>query len=106
MPIHFTQIIWQKRFEEAEKERKPRKKDLEQAEKRIAELDRIFKRIYEDDIAGTISHERFLKLSVEYEAEQKELIAFVKAEQVADHSQEQDKADFYSFTAIIQSTLG
>ena len=38
--------------------------------KRIAELDRIFKRIYEDDINGTISHERFLKLSAEYEAEQ------------------------------------
>ena len=28
---------------------------------------------YEDDISGTISHERFLKLSAEYEAEQKEL---------------------------------
>ena len=41
---------------------KRRKKDLERAEKRIAELDRIFKRIYEDDIAGAISHERFLKL--------------------------------------------
>lgn len=44
-----------------------------QAEKRMAELDRIFKRIYEDDISGSISHEGFLKLSAEYEAEQKEL---------------------------------
>ena len=52
---------------------KRKRREVEQARKRIAELDRIFKRIYEDDINGTISHERFLKLSAEYEAEQKEL---------------------------------
>lgn len=102
----FMQMIWQKRFEEAEQEMKRRKKDLEQAEKRIAELDRIFKRIYEDDITGAISHERFLKLSAEYEVEQQELAAFVKTEQVAVHSHEQDKADFYSFTAVIQKYIG
>lgn len=37
--------------------------EIAQAEKRIAELDRIFKRIYKDDISGTISHGLFLKLS-------------------------------------------
>ena len=56
-----------------ERAAKKRKREISQAEKRIAELDRIFKRIYEDDISGAISHERFLKLSTEYEAEQKEL---------------------------------
>ncbi|MEY8379268.1 hypothetical protein AALD22_26685 [Lachnospiraceae bacterium 56-18] len=50
-----------------------------QAKKRIVELDRIFKRIYEDDISGAISHDRFLKLSAEYEAEQRELEEKVKA---------------------------
>ena len=45
------------RFTEAEKAVNRQKKELEQARKRIAELDRIFKRIYEDDINGTISHE-------------------------------------------------
>ena len=74
----FQNMVYQQRFEEAEKAVKRQKKELEQARKRIAELDRIFKRIYEDDINGTISHERFLKLSSEYEAEQKELTEFVK----------------------------
>ena len=37
---------------------------------RIAELSAIFKRIYEGDISGAISRDRFLKLSAEYEAEQ------------------------------------
>lgn len=42
---------------------KRQKKELKQAKKRIAELNRIFKRIYEDDINGTISHERSIKHS-------------------------------------------
>ena len=79
----FRRMIQKQRFEETEKAVKRRKKELEQAKKRIAELDRIFKRIYEDDISGAISHERFLKLSSEYEAEQNELPEFVKAEQMA-----------------------
>lgn len=53
----FQKIVYQQRFTEAEKAVNRQKKELEQARKRIAELDRIFKRIYEDDINGTISHE-------------------------------------------------
>ena len=50
-----------------------RKKELEAAEKRIAELSAIFKRLYEDSVTGRISDERFTELSADYEAEQKEL---------------------------------
>ena len=67
----FEEVARKQRFQEAEKEAKKRRREIAQAEKRIAELDRIFKRIYEDDISGTISHERFLKLSADYEEEQK-----------------------------------
>ena len=50
-----------------------KKKELEAAEKRITELSAIFKRLYEDSVAGRISDERFMELSADYEAEQKEL---------------------------------
>ena len=50
-----------------------KKKELEAAEKRIAELSAIFKRLYEDSVTGRISDERFTELSADYEAEQKEL---------------------------------
>lgn len=103
---NFQKAVYQQRFSEAEKAMKRRKKELEQARKRIAEVDRIFKRIYEDDIAGVISHDRFLKLSAEYEAEQKELTEFVNAEQVAVNSYEQDKTDFDSFAAVIRKYVG
>ena len=103
---NFQKAVYQQRFAEAEKAMKRRKKELEQARKRIAELDRIFKRIYEDDITGVISHDRFLKLSAEYEAEQKELTEFVNTEQAAVDTYEQDKTDFDSFAAVIRKYVG
>ena len=93
-------------FQEAEKEAQKRKREIAQAEKRIAELDRIFKRIYEDDISGTISHERFLKLSTDYEAEQRELTEQVKTWREVVEIFEQDRSDFDSFAAIVRKYVG
>ena len=39
------------------------KKRLAQAEKRISELDRLFIRIYEDNVAGTLDDEKFAMMS-------------------------------------------
>ena len=102
----FGEAAKKQRFQEAEKEAKKRRREIAQAEKRIGELDRIFKRIYEDDISGTISHERFLKLSADYEAEQKELTEQVKAWRDAVETFEQDQADFASFAAIVRKYVG
>ena len=102
----FMELIQKQRFDEAEKDMKRKRREAGQARKRIAELDRIFKRIYEDDINGTISHERFLKLSAEYETEQKELTEKVKADQQEVDTYEQNKSDFDSFTAIIRKYVG
>lgn len=98
--------MYQQRSAETEKEMKRRKREVLQAHKRIAELDRIFKRIYEDDISGAISHDRFLKLSAEYEAEQQELEEKVKADQQEVDTYEQNKSDFDSFAAIIRKYVG
>ena len=102
----FEEAARKQRFQEAEKEAKKRRREIAQAEKRIAELDRIFKRIYEDDISGAISHERFLKLSADYEAEQRELTEQVKTWREAVETFEQDQADFASFAAIVRKYVG
>lgn len=102
----FMELLHKQRFHEADKAMKCKRKEVGQAKKRIAELDRIFKRIYEDDISGTISHERFLKLSTEYEAEQRELTEKVMAEQREVDTYEQDKSDFDSFAAVIRKYVG
>ena len=48
-------------------------KQLEQAQGRIQELSRYIKRLYEDNVNGKINDERFMELSADYEAEQREL---------------------------------
>ena len=47
-----------------------------------------------------------MKLSAEYEAEQKELTEFVKVEQAAVDTYEQDRTDFDSFAAVIRKYVG
>ncbi len=49
----------------------------EQAQTRIRKLDEIIQHLYEDNLEGKISDERFVKLSENYENEQKTLEARV-----------------------------
>ena len=55
------------------KELAAKRRQLTQAERRIEELDRLFKRIYEDNVNGKLSDSRFQMLSDDYEQEQEEL---------------------------------
>ena len=52
-----------------------RRKRLESNERRIAELKKLFIKIYEDNAGGRLSDERYDMLSQTYEAEQKQLEA-------------------------------
>ena len=46
---------------------------LESSKKRIADLDKLFTRIYEDNVIGKLPDDRYSKMAVAYEKEQKEL---------------------------------
>lgn len=52
---------------------KAHKSDLTKNERRIAELDGLFRKVYEDNAAGKLSDERYTQLSSAYEKEQTEL---------------------------------
>ena len=49
------------------------KKRVEQAKKRLADLDIIISRLYEDFVLGNLGQERYKKMSADYEAEQERL---------------------------------
>ena len=68
------------------------KKELAVAQKRYDELDRMFNRLYEDNVNGKISDERFAKMSASYEAEQAEFANTIKniSKCVNDDKTEQD----------------
>ena len=57
------------------------KLSIENSGKRIADLDKLFSRIYEDNVIGKLSDERYSRMAAEYEAEQKELLEKVKEEE-------------------------
>ena len=69
----FMKLLIEQNEDGGKRRNAARKKELDAAEKRIAELSAIFKRLYEDSVTGRISDERFAELSADYEAEQRQL---------------------------------
>ena len=78
------------------------RKKLRDAEKRIAELDRLFIRLYEDNVSGKISDERFSIMSAGYEDEQKKLRATVAELTDFIETAEQKSADVTAFIQVVQ----
>ena len=60
-------------LEEQRKEDVANKKLLSQYQKRVKDIDNLIQHIYEDNISGKITDERFATLSLNYEKEQKDL---------------------------------
>ena len=59
-------------------DRKLKEKELKMLLARDEELDGLFERIYEDNVSGKLSDDRFAKMSRRYEDEQKELAEKIK----------------------------
>lgn len=73
----FLQLVTDLSEKELNKSYKDNRKELDQANQRMVKLDTIIQKLYEDNVEGKISDERFIKLSANYEAEQMELSARV-----------------------------
>ena len=71
-------------------------------EKRIAELDKLIEGLYEYNLLGKVSDERFYRMSANYEKEQKELLAAVENDKQAIKTAEQEKIDLDAFLKAIR----
>lgn len=67
------------------------RKELEQAKKRIIEIDNLFKHIYEDNVSGKITDDRFRNLSCNYDKEQQELK--ITIEQLSNEIENKEKKE-------------
>ena len=79
----FAKLLMAQTEDGGKKKNAARRRELDAAEKRIAELKGIFKRLYEDSVSGRITDERFTELSADYEQEQavlKERVIQLQAE--------------------------
>lgn len=74
----FLFLMAKERSNLREKDHDQLRQKVVQAKKRIADLDALIQRIYEDNILGRISDERFFKLTASFESEQAELTKFVE----------------------------
>lgn len=72
------------------------------AEQRIAELDLIISRLYEDNVTGKLTDERFIKLSRDYEKEQSNLKSMAEVLRKELKHQEQQKTNAKAFVAAVR----
>ena len=98
----FVSMLQEKNKKMTKSDLSEKAKECDEAEKRIAVLDRIIQNLYEDKVSGTLSEERFIKLSKNYESEQAELtdkVKFLKDELMA---VQKETADINKFMRLIK----
>ena len=98
----FVQMAMDNSVQKQSSELSKSRKKLKESERRIAELDRLFTRLYEDNVSGKISDERFSIMSAGYEDEQKKLRATVAELTDFIETAEQKSADVTAFISVVQ----
>ena len=104
--IHFDQEAFLKKLEQQSqaqfsKNNKRQRQQLQKDEHRSKDIDSIIQKLYEDNLLGKISDERFVKLSQSYEEEQKQLQTSISdlTEKLA--KQQEDSLNISKFMARI-----
>ena len=85
-----------------ETERRLKEKELKALLARDDELDGLFERIYEDNVSGKLSDDRFAKMSRRYEEEQKELSEKIKKLRSEIEKQNSRAASTDMFVSIVR----
>ena len=83
-------------------EQEQSKRKLEKQKRRITELDAIIQRLYEDNVTGKLTDERFAKLSATYETEQAELKQSVESLSAIVEASEAQAVNIKSFLKIVK----
>lgn len=98
----FVQMVMDADIKQKSKELAKKKRVLSDKEKRYTQLDGLFQRIYEDNVSGKLSDERFVKLSQGYEAEQKDLQSEIEALRMELSQEEQQSVNVKAFLSTVK----
>lgn len=104
--VHFDQDAFLKKLEQQSqaqfsKDNKRQRQQLQKDERRSKEIDNIIQKLYEDNLLGKISDERFVKLSQSYEEEQKQLQTSISDLTEKLTKQQEDSLNISKFMAKI-----
>ena len=99
---HFRAYMRERMRMDSEEAVRTHRKTLDQHEKRLAELDRLFMRLYEDNVAGKISDDRYVSMSAAYEQKQTTLKAEAAALQQEIEAQSRQTEELERFIRTIR----
>ena len=98
----FAKIVMGHSIKAAEQERQLKQKELNSLIARDKELDNLFEHLYEDNVCGKINDDRFAKMSVKYESEQKEVSSRIKELQTEIESEKSKAVTSDMFMASVR----
>ncbi len=98
----FVQMVTEKTRSEVNRSLREDKRELEQAQTRFSKLDGIIQKLYEDNLDGKISDERFARMTASYEEEQKTLESKIKELKTAIASATESAANVDSFLKLVR----
>ena len=98
----FIRLVTKQSETELNRQLRSSNRELAQAEERIGKLDSLIQRLYEDNVEGKISDERFAKLSASYEAEQNALESRVKELRQFINAAKEDQLNVDSFIGMVR----
>lgn len=79
-----------------------KRETLSKADQRISELDTIISHLYEDNVVGKLSDERFIKLSHDYEQEQRNLKNMAEVLRRDLKQQDKQQTDVKAFISVVK----
>ena len=98
----FVEMITKKKKAEMNQALRDSRHELEQAQARIHRLDDLIQRLYEDNVDGKISDDRFRIMTARYETEQKDLQNRVKELREAISAEQESNANVDRFLALVR----
>ena len=100
----FLYLMAQKDIVSKRTETSKLKTAIESGKRRIQDLDKLIERIYEDQVLGNISAERYARMSVNYENEQRTLINKVAEDEKKLACIEQTSLDLKTLLKVLRSS--
>ena len=101
----FAQSMMDESKQKSERGLAEKKKTLKKHGQRIQEIDALFERLYEDNVTGKITDERFSKMSAKFEQEQTGLKEIVAALEKEIAEQESRTGDIDRFIALAREKM-
>jgi site-specific DNA recombinase len=98
----FVQMVTDKTRAEVNRSLRDDKRELEQAQVRAGKLDDIIQRLYEDNLDGKISDERFAKMTTSYEDEQKTLESRIRELKAAISTVTENASNVDAFLKLVR----